>query len=120
MPGPIGSVVHTRTILDPQYGLKISGKSGKTTFGVLSANDDHPGDVGDRGDEFADRNKMFTIGRATYALGRSDYIGAIVTDTEHAGRHNRVVGGDLSIKFTAPQQLSATFLSRSREARFPC
>ena len=39
-----------------------------------------------------------------------EHIGAIVTDTEHAGRHNRVVGGDLSIKFSAPQQLSATFL----------
>ena len=26
----------------------------------------------------------------------------IVTDTEHAGRHNRVVGGDLSIKFSPP------------------
>ena len=43
--------------------------------------DDHPGDVGDRGDVFADRNKIFTIGRATYALRRSDYLGAILTQT---------------------------------------
>ena len=52
---------------------------------------------------------MKGTGRRFRRIGRD--IGAIVTDTEHAGRHNRVVGGDLSIKFTAPQQLSATFLS---------
>ena len=55
--------------------------------------------------------EFFTIGRATYALGGSDYVGAIFTDTEHAGRHNRVVGSDLAIKFAPPQQFSATFLA---------
>lgn len=44
----------------------------------------------------------------TSAIGN---IGAIVIDTEHAGRHNRVVGGDVSIKPSATQQLSATFLA---------
>ena len=69
------TAVHTRRIVDPIFGAKLTGTAGKTTFGVLNALDDHPGDVGDRGDEFADRNKLFTIGRATYALRRSDYIG---------------------------------------------
>ncbi len=38
------------------------------------------------------------------------YIGAIVSDTEHAGQHNRVAGGDLSIRPSPTQQFSATFL----------
>jgi TolB-like protein len=29
------TVVHTRTIVDPQYGAKLTGKAGKTTMGVL-------------------------------------------------------------------------------------
>ena len=56
------TAVHTRRIVDPIFGAKLTGTVGKTTFGVLNALDDHPGDVGDRGDEFADRNKLFTIG----------------------------------------------------------
>lgn len=105
------TAVHTRRIVDPIFGAKVTGTIGKTTFGVLSAADDHPGDVGDRGDAFADRNKIFTVGRATYALRRSDYMGAIVTQTQHAGRQNFVAGADLSIRPWSPLTMSAMFLT---------
>jgi len=105
------TAVHTRKIVDPIFGTKLTGTMGKTTFGVLSANDDHPGDVGDRGEEFADRNKLSTIGRATYALRRSDYVGGIFTQTQHAGRSNFAAGGDLSIRPSSTQQVSASFLT---------
>ena len=59
------TAVHTRRIVDPLFGDKLTGTAGKTTFGVLNALDDHPGDVGDRGAAYADRNKMFTVSRAT-------------------------------------------------------
>jgi hypothetical protein len=115
--GNMRTAVHTRRIVDPIFGAKLTGTAGRTSFGVLSAADDHPGDIGDRGEEFADRNKLFTIGRATYALRRSDYIGAIVADTEHSGRRNVVFGGDVSIRPSAAQSLSATFLtSRTTDA----
>ena len=104
------TAVHTRRIINPFWGAKLTGTAGRTTFGMLNALDESPEDVGGRGDASANQNKLFTIARATYALRRSDYVGAVVVDTEHAGRHNRVVGGDLSIKFSPPQQLSATLL----------
>jgi len=109
--GNMRSGVHTRRIVNPDWGTKLTGTAGKMTFGLLNALDQTPEDIGNRGDLVTGKNKLFTIGRATYALGRSDYIGAIVTDTEHAGRHNRIVGGDLSLRFSVPQQLSATFLA---------
>ena len=109
--GNMRTAVHTRRIIDPFWGTKLTGTAGKTTFGLLNASDENPEDIGNRGDAIAGRNKFFTIARATYALRSSDYLGAIMTDTEHDGRHNRVAGGDLSIKFSAPQQLSATFLT---------
>jgi hypothetical protein len=105
------TAVHTRRIVDPIFGAKLTGTAGKTTFGVLSAADDHPGDIGDRGDAFADRNKMFTIARATYALRRSDYIGGIFTQTQHAGRHNVVAGADLNFRPSSPQSVTASFLT---------
>ena len=80
------TAVHTRRIVDPNWGGKLTGTVGKTTFGVLSSQDDRPEDVGDRGDIFTTRDKLFTIGRATYALRRSDYVGTIFMDALHAGR----------------------------------
>ena len=110
-PGNMKTAVHTRRIVDPFWGTKVTGTAGKTTFGVLNAWDDHPQDIGDRGEAVTDRNKLFTIARATYALRRADYVGAIFTDTEHAGRFNRVIGGDVSLRFSAPQQFSVTLLA---------
>ena len=109
--GNMRTAVHTRRIINPFWGTKLTGTAGKMTFGLLNASDQTPEDIGNRGDMIGGRDKLFTISRATYSLGKSDYAGVIVTDTEHAGRHNRVEGGDLSIKFSPPQQLSATFLA---------
>ena len=50
--GNMRTAVHTRRIVDPNWGSKLTGTVGKTTFGVLNAQDDHPQDVGDRGDVF--------------------------------------------------------------------
>jgi hypothetical protein len=108
--GNMRTGVHTRRIINPAWGSKLTGTAGKVTFGLLDASDKKPEDLGDRGAAIAGKDKIFTIARATYSLGQSDYIGAIVTDTEHAGRHNRVAGGDLSIRPSSTQQFSATFL----------
>jgi hypothetical protein len=107
------TAVHTRRIVDPIFGSKLTGTLGKTTFGVLNAVDDHPGDIGDRGDEFADLNKAFTIARATYALRRSDYFGGILTQTTHHGRHNLAAGGDFIVRPSSPQMVAGMFLTTS-------
>jgi hypothetical protein len=109
--GNMRTGVHTRKIVNPSWGTKLTGTSGKLTFGLLSASDETPEDIGGRGDAVAGRSKLFTIGRATYGLGSSDYLGVIVVDTEHAGRYNRVVGSDVSLRFTGRQQFTSTFLS---------
>src|SRR5438094_1825181 len=109
--GNMRTAVHTRRIINPFWGTKLTGTAGKMTFGLLNASDQTPEDIGNRGDMIGGRDKLFTISRATYSLGKSDYAGVIMADTEHAGRHNRVEGGDVSIKFSPPQQLSATFLA---------
>jgi len=108
--GNMRAGVHTRKIIGPDSGSKLTGTAGKVTFGVLSASDRTPEDIGNRGAAIAGKNKIFTIGRATYSLGESNYVGAILTDTEHAGRFNRVAGGDLDFRPTSRQYVSATFL----------
>jgi hypothetical protein len=109
--GNMRTGVHTRHIVTPQWGSKLTGTAGHVTFGMLNASDTTPEDIGNRGATIAGKDKLFTIGRATYSLGQSDYVGAIFTDTEHAGRRNRVAGGDFALRPSPTQQISATFLN---------
>ncbi len=110
--GNMRTAVHTRRIVDPIYGSKLTGTIGKTTFGVLNAVDDSPTPpLTIEGAPFDVRNKVTTVGRATYGLQRSDYVGGIFTHTQHDGRHNLVAGGDVSLRPSDAHSLTATFLT---------
>lgn len=109
--GNMITAVHTRRIVSPIFGAKLTGNLGKTTFGLLSASDRSPLDLSGRGEVIPGKDKLFTIGRAIYSFGASNYAGALVTDTEFAGRSNRVAGGDFSWRFPDGQQFTATVLS---------
>jgi hypothetical protein len=116
--GNMRTAVHTRRIVDPIFGSKLTGTLGKTAFGVLNAVDDSPTPPFTiEGEPFNVANKVTTIGRATYGLGRSDYAGGIFTHTQHDGRNNFVAGGDISMRRGAAHQFSATFLATSTTDR---
>lgn len=93
--GPV-NLVHTRTIIDPRYGAKLTGKSGKTTLGVMYADDEAPGELEDR-PEITQSAQMF-VGRARYDLYSESYVGAIMTNRQLAGSHNRVGGIDSNFR----------------------
>jgi hypothetical protein len=81
--------VHTRRIVDPSVGAKLTGTAGRQTFGVLVAADASvPGDD----------PKAFTIGRVTRSVGQGQYVGALVTDTEFGAEHNRVAAADVALR----------------------
>lgn len=118
--GNMRTAVHTRRIVDPIYGAKVTGTVGKTTFGVLNALDDKPESriaIGPDGEDLPVPNRGFTIGRATYALRRSDYVGAIFTNTHLDGRYNTVAGGDISLRPSTTQSVSATLLASKTSDR---
>ena len=85
--------VHTRTIVDPRYGGKVTGKVGKTTLGVLVANDEAPGKL-DISDPAYGQNANVLIGRVRYDLYSESHIGALVTDREFHDSYSRLVGAD--------------------------
>jgi len=95
------TAVHTRKIVDPSWGAKTSGTLGRVTFATLVASDEAPGHDPEAVPAVVGRDQLFFIGRATWSLGRSSYVGAIATDTELAAGHNRVLGGDLSLRHGA-------------------
>lgn len=96
------TAVHTRRIVDPLAGAKLTGTSGKYTFGTLVAPDGAvPGD---------DQYKFYGVGRAVRNFGDAQYIGALVTDTEYHADHNRVVAADISLRHGKNFRWNGTFI----------
>ncbi|HEY2434727.1 MAG TPA: DUF5916 domain-containing protein [Vicinamibacterales bacterium] len=93
--------VYTRTITDPTWGTRLTGKDGNLRYTALVARDGGGGLVilpGSNGSSSApqDFTSMNAIGRVKEQIGRS-FVGALVTDreiTSSGGGYNRLVGPD--------------------------
>lgn len=92
--GPLAVVVHTRRIIDPIFGFKLTGKIGrKNTLAAIYAKDDLQ-------DDPIDEHPDFTIVRYKYALKDDSYIGGFYTAKDYGQGFNRVVGSDGRIRFS--------------------
>jgi len=110
------TAVHTRRIIDPLYGAKLTGSAGKFNFATLSASDRAPG-RGEVAPELAGSDKLFNIARATYSLGNGSYAGGLMVDTEFGPGYNRAAAGDISMRIGEHQRWSATLIeTRTRRA----
>ena len=92
----------TRSIVDPSYGVRLTGKAGPYSIGVLTADDRAPGLTVAPSDPLAGSRQYFTIARVSRDIFKQSSIGAIYTDEEYpaAGGYNRIGGLDARLKFT--------------------
>ncbi|HKS10133.1 MAG TPA: DUF5916 domain-containing protein [Pyrinomonadaceae bacterium] len=115
--------VHTRTIIDPDYAAKITGKVGRNTFGFLVASDNAPGDF--RGDErlepnnfrFLDKNAHVGILRLKRDVGAESSIGLIATTYNFVEKHNHLAGADGQLRIN-PQTIFSFQLLGTTSRRF--
>lgn len=85
---PLLEVAHTRTIVNPIAGIKLSGKIGKKNFlALIDALDDLP--AGSEG-----KHAHASLLRYKRALRGDSFIGAFYTGREEKNGHNRVAGPD--------------------------
>ena len=101
-------IFDSRSIVDPDFAAKLTGKSGKNTFGFLVASDKAPGnyDEDDRNDlavrpkidEFLDKNAMFAVLRLKRDFGKENNIGFFGTYRSFPEQKNLVAGVDGRIK----------------------
>ena len=115
--GP-ANLLHTRTIVDPRYGAKVTGKVGKTNIGFLYANDEAPGKVDDGADPAFGRTAQFLIGRVRYDLYPESYIGAIFTDREFLDEYSRVGGVDANFRLGRSQSVSMSYFQAQHRDSF--
>jgi len=97
--------VHTRNIVDPNGGVKLSGKAARSdTIAAIFAADESPVSYGSL--DPTGKYAYFSIVRYKHALGQDSSLGLILTDREHEGRFNRVVGPDGQIRLGQSSMLS--------------
>lgn len=95
----ITNLLHTRTVIDPRFGAKLTGKVGRTTIGIVAADDEAPGRFDDRNDPRFGTTAQTFVGRARYDLYSESYLGTIVTAREFGHEYNRVGGVDGRFRF---------------------
>ncbi|MEX1033197.1 MAG: DUF5916 domain-containing protein [Cellvibrionaceae bacterium] len=93
------NIVHTRNIADPDYGLKLTGKSGAGGYGVLASRDTQTSFVipGNQGSQLASLESLesdVTIARYRHDMGENSALGIIATDRRGGEYANSVVGLD--------------------------
>jgi len=120
-------VVHTRAIVDPDAAVKLTGKRGITTFGVLAASDRAPGNFTDaelrdssRRAEVArlgGRNSVVGIVRLRREVGSASNIGFLGTAYHFVDRDNLTAGADFRLavgtRAVATVQLTGTWARRA-------
>lgn len=90
------SLVHTRRIVDPIAGTKLTGKVGETSVAYLGSIDESP--VSAFG---GDQNALFNLVRVRRDVGAGSTLGLLYTDRTLTGGdvYNRVVSSDARLVF---------------------
>lgn len=108
------NAVYTRTIADPDWGIKLSGKEGKNTIGFFTSHDRVtnlvlPGSQSSDTTTIA-RDTFSSVLRYRRDFGSSSTVGLLVTDREGDGYYNRVAGVDALIRLTKSDAVLLQFL----------
>src|SRR5215210_2191479 len=114
------SAVYTRTITDPRWGVRDTGKLGGTTYTFLLTEDEGGGSViipGATGNDFAPQefSSNVLVGSLRRDFGAS-YLGLLVTARENdGGGYNRVAGPDFLWRRSATDQMTGQLLVSDTE-----
>ena len=119
---------YSRTIVDPDAAVKLSGKVGKTSFGFLAASDAAPGNysederndpvISGRIEPFVDKNAMFGVLRIKRDIGGEHNLGFTATARTFPMNRNFVGGFDGSFKLNPKTVLNFQILGTHSRKMF--
>lgn len=105
----------TRSIGDPSAGIRLTGKDGPYSVGLMASDDRSPGlDVPDYS-PFSGMRSYFTIARVSRDIFRQSSVGLLYTNWEcpATGEFNRIGGGDTRLKFNSNWTLDGQAVTSS-------
>ncbi|HEX8068619.1 MAG TPA: DUF5916 domain-containing protein [Pyrinomonadaceae bacterium] len=134
------TAVHTRAIVDPDAAVKLTGRRGPNTYGVMLASDNGPGNftLDDRDNLIAnynvcrdrnptkpgncadprrlfDKNAYIAVLRLKRDVGRENSVGLIATSYNFIEKHNQLFG--LDGRFRPDPKTTITFQTIGTTAR---
>lgn len=117
----VGNFVHTRTLADPDWGVKLTGKAGRNTIGFFTVRDTvtplmFPGPESARNTTLSLQSQGSMI-RYRRDILNSSTVGVLITDREGTDYHNRVAVADGEIRFTKKDTFS--FQAAGSATRYP-
>jgi hypothetical protein len=107
------NMVFTRNIGHPEFGLRLTGKSGPWAAGILATDDRAPGEALAPSDPHSGERATFTIARVSRDIFQQSTVGAIFTDREFGGGYNRVGGVDANLKLNPNWRLQGQAVTSS-------
>lgn len=93
------NLLYTRNIVHPEFGVRATGKLGRTNLGLLAIDDRAPGEAFREGNPLFHKRALFAVGRVSQDLGKGSSVGLIYTDNEFGDSFNRVGGADFIARF---------------------
>jgi tetratricopeptide (TPR) repeat protein len=88
------NLVFTRNIIDPQFGVRATGKLGPYAVGAFVIDDESPGKIVPPDDPLVGKRARFGIFRVNRDIFEQSTIGALYTDREFLNSYNRVLAAD--------------------------
>lgn len=88
------NLVFTRRIVDPEAGLRFTGRSNGWGFGAIVMNDVAPGENREADDPLRGEDAMITILRGFRDLSEQNRLGLLFTDRQFGDGYNRVASVD--------------------------
>lgn len=114
-------VVHTRTLADPVWGAKLTGKEGSNAIALFLARDEVTNmlfPTSEWSDDISmDMKSSAAVLRYRRDISRSSTLGMFVTGREGEDYYNRLVGVDGDIRFT--QKESVRFQVIGTQTSYP-
>jgi Domain of unknown function (DUF5916)/Carbohydrate family 9 binding domain-like len=106
--------VFTRTVADPEWGLKLTGKIDRNALGLFATKDEVnslliPSNQGSRS-VFLEQEIVGSVLRYRRDLGRNSSIGALYAGREGDEYHNRVAGLDGFVRLSGTDTLAVQYL----------
>ncbi|MFN2578743.1 MAG: DUF5916 domain-containing protein [Pyrinomonadaceae bacterium] len=119
------AAVHTRTIIDPDFAVKLTGKISRNTFGLMLASDNGPGNFSPEerltaNPRLIGRNASVGVLRLKHDIGKKDsFIGLLSTYRRFVDQYNELGGFDSRLRVDKVTTFSVQALvTHSRENFF--
>jgi hypothetical protein len=108
-------VLDTRRIADPDLAVKLSGKQGRTVYGLMLASDSV---LSIQNDKFLQRNSQAAVLRLRRDIGKENFLGLVATSSDFTKRHNQLAGIDGRFRFGDLKTLNFQVVGSSSRRNF--